>query len=146
MDNKNLTRSIEMTMSALIMYWKNYFESNMEKYSIKTVTMGAVLYSAYKHEGVVQDDICKMLNRDKAYVTRELNSLERLGYIVREKDSEDHRKNHIYVTKSGVEVANTIEKVRNDWSAIEYENFTADDKKLFLSLINKMHNNIKAHI
>lgn len=146
MDNKYLTRSIEMTMSALIMYWKNYFESNMEKYSIKTVTMGAVLYSAYKHEGVVQDDICKMLNMDKAYVTRELNSLERLGYIVREKDSEDHRKNHIYVTKSGVEVANTIEKVRNDWSAIEYENFTEDDKKLFLSLINKMHNNIKAHI
>ena len=146
MDNKNLTRSIEMTMSALIMYWKNYFESNMEKYSIKTVTMGAVLYSAYKHEGVVQDDICKMLNMDKAYVTRELNSLERLGYIVREKDSEDHRKNHIYVTKSGVEVANTIEKVRNNWSAIEYENFTEDDKKLFLSLINKMHNNIKAHI
>ena len=146
MDNKNLTLSIEMTMSALIMYWKNYFESNMEKYSIKTVTMGAVLYSAYKHEGVVQDDICKMLNMDKAYVTRELNSLERLGYIVREKDSEDHRKNHIYVTKSGVEVANTIEKVRNDWSAIEYENFTEDDKKFFLSLINKMHNNIKAHI
>jgi len=146
MDNKYLTRSIEMTMSALIMYWKNYFESNMEKYSIKTVTMGAVLYSAYKHEGVVQDDICKMFNMDKAYVTRELNSLERLGYIVREKDSKDHRKNHIYVTKSGVEVANTIEKVRNDWSAIEYENFTEDDKKLFLSLINKMHNNIKAHI
>ncbi len=146
MDNKYLTRSIEMTMSALIMYWKNYFESNMEKYSIKTVTMGAVLYSAYKHEGVVQDDICKMLNMDKAYVTRELNSLERLGYIVREKDSEDHRKNHIYVTQSGVEVANTIEKVRNDWSAIEYENFTEDDKKFFLSLINKMHNNIKAHI
>lgn len=146
MDNKKLTRSIEMTMSALIMYWKNYFETNMKKYSIKTVTMGAVLYSAYKHEGVVQDDICKMLNMDKAYVTRELNSLARLGYIVREKDNDDHRKNHIYVTKSGVEVAKTIEKVRNRWSAIEYENFSEEDKKNFLSLINKMHNNIKAHI
>lgn len=49
MKSKELTRNIEMTMSVLIMYWKNYFEESMAKYSIRTVTMGAVLFAVYKH-------------------------------------------------------------------------------------------------
>lgn len=146
MKSNELTRNIEMTMSALIMYWKNYFEESMAKYSIRTVTMGAVLFSVYKHEGVVQDEICKILNMDKAYVTRELNSLARLDYIRREKDDLDHRKNHVYVTKAGKKAATEIERVRNEWSAIEYEGFSEDEKLLFLEKLHKIQANIRNKI
>lgn len=143
MSCKDLTRSIETIMSSLIMSWKNYFEAKMAKYSIRTITMGAVLFSVYKHPGVVQDDICKMLNMDKAYVTRELNSLSRLSYIKREKDNIDHRKNHVYVTDDGREAAETIEAVRCDWSAIEFTGISDEEKKSFLDILNKVQTNVR---
>ena len=145
MNNNDITRDIEMTMSALIMYWKNYFEGRMKKYSIKTITMGAVLFTAYKHDGIIQDDICKMLNMDKAYVTRELNSLEQLGYILRKRDSDDHRKNHIHVSNTGLEVAVEIGQVRDDWSQIEYANFSDEEKLDFLEKLHKIRDNVTAN-
>ena len=146
MNGNDITRNIEMTMSALIMYWRNYFEARMKKYSIKTVTIGAVLFSAYKHEGIVQDNICKMLNMDKAYVTRELNTLEHLGYIWRERDEEDHRKNHVYATAAGKKAAMEIEKVRGEWSVIEYANFSDEEKLDFLEKLHKIKNNVTGKV
>lgn len=94
----------------------------------------------------MQDEICKMLNMDKAYVTRELNSLARLDYIRREKDDLDHRKNHVYVTKAGKKAATEIERVRNEWSAIKYEGFSEDEKLLFLEKLHKIQANIRNKI
>ena len=80
---------------------------------------------------------------DKAYVTRELNSLSRLSYIKREKDNIDHRKNHVYVTDAGREAAETIEAVRGDWSAIEFTDISDEEKKSFLYILNKVQTNVR---
>ncbi|ORU00219.1 hypothetical protein D081_1313 [Anaerovibrio sp. JC8] len=144
MDKKtSITQSIEMTMSALVMYWKRFFEQSMKAYSIRTVTMGAVLYSSYLHEGMVQDEIGKRLNMDKAYVTRELNSLARLGYIVREKDQQDHRKNHIVVTAEGRKAAKAIDKCRHQWIEAEFAGISEEDRKVFLGILSNMVGNLK---
>ena len=147
MKNKvSVTQNIEMTMSALVMYWKRYFEDSMREYSIRTVTMGAVLYSAYLHGGMVQDDIGKLLNMDKAYVTRELNSLARLGYIVREKDEADRRKNHIFVTPEGKNAAQAIDKCRHQWIEAEFAGISEKDREVFFGILSKMVGNLKAKL
>ena len=142
----SVTQSIEMTMSALVMYWKRYFEQSMKEYSIRTVTMGAVLYSSFLHEGLVQDDIGKRLNMDKAYVTRELNSLARLGYIVREKDVVDHRKNHIMVNQAGKKAAMAIDKCRKNWIEAEFTGIDEKEREVFLGILSKMVGNLKEHL
>jgi len=142
----SVTQSIEMTMSALVMYWKRYYEKSMQEYSIRTVTMGAVLYSSYLHEGLVQDDIGKRLNMDKGYVTRELNSLARLGYIVREKDIVDHRKNHIMVTPEGKKVALAIDKCRENWIKAEFTGISEKEREVFLGILSKMVGNLKEQL
>ncbi|WP_027406596.1 MarR family winged helix-turn-helix transcriptional regulator [Anaerovibrio sp. RM50] len=144
MDKKtSVTQSIEMTMSALVMYWKRFFERSMKEYSIRTVTTGAVLYSSYLHEGLVQDEIGKLLNMDKAYVTRELNSLARLGYIVRAKDAADHRKNHIIVTPEGKIAAKAIDDCRQKWIKAEFADISQNEREVFLGILSKMVGNLK---
>ena len=143
--SKSVTESIEMTMSLLVMYWKRFFENAMEKYSIRTVAMGAVLYSAYLHEGIVQDELGRILNMDKAYITRELNKLSELGYIVRDKDENDRRKNHIIVTEKGKKVAEAIGQCREEWITAELSGITEGEQEVFLQILTKMVGNIQAN-
>jgi len=49
-------------------------------------------------------DICKLFNVSKAMASQTLNGMERKGFIVREKDPDDHRRHFIKISLDKIDI------------------------------------------
>ena len=67
-----------------------------------------VLMPIWKQDGISQQQIVEGCGKDKTSVTRIITTLENNNYVLRIKDLNDARLNHIYLTKFGKQ---TVEKV-----------------------------------
>jgi len=67
-----------------------------------------VLMPIWKQDGISQQQIVEGCGKDKTSVTRIITTLENKNYVLRIKDLNDARLNHIYLTKFGKQ---TVEKV-----------------------------------
>ena len=67
-----------------------------------------VLMPIWKQDGISQQQIVEGCGKDKTSVTRIITTLENKNFVLRIKDLNDARLNHIYLTKFGKQ---TVEKV-----------------------------------
>ncbi|AGB41310.1 transcriptional regulator [Halobacteroides halobius DSM 5150] len=101
-----------------------------------------LLIALYNQEGICQHQICQMYNLNKAAVGRGIKKLEEIGFITKQTDPNDKRKNLIYLTNKAKnfetkfrEILCTVEnEVRRDLSKKEI--------KTFLKVINKINHNL----
>jgi DNA-binding MarR family transcriptional regulator len=57
----------------------------------------------YSHDGLPQNDLALLTNRDKASLARLLDIVERKGLVVRVPSKEDKRIKLVHITKKGIE-------------------------------------------
>lgn len=104
----------------------------------------AILQNLFLKDGQSQSDIARRVNKDRAAISRSLNSLEENGFIVRMAVSGS--KNGIYLTEKAIGERNkiseainkAIEKGRKGMSEEEYENG--------LDFLRKVYSNISGAI
>lgn len=60
-----------------------------------------VLKKLYEHDGLNQNELAELTYRDKSSLTRLLGTMERKGYIRKERSPDDKRVNYVYLTDSG---------------------------------------------
>ncbi len=85
--------------------------------------------------GQTQDEISKSLCFDKGTTARAIKRLEKAGYIRREVSETDHRKNHVFITKTGARMRLKIRAMLEDWH-----------KKLFVGISDEMRDEISERL
>jgi DNA-binding MarR family transcriptional regulator len=60
-----------------------------------------VLYCLWEKDGVTQQELCNKTFKDKPSMTRLIDNLEKLNYVVRIADATDRRTNIIHLTRLG---------------------------------------------
>ena len=95
-----------------------------EGYSL-TFEQSILMKLINENEGVSQQDLSVLMNRDKTSMARAINHLEDKGLVVRIPSKEDKRKKIIYLTKEGrrhleeifpkfLDIKNKVESCLND--------------------------------
>jgi len=87
-----------------------------------------ILLTAYALDGLSQQEIADITQRDKSSIQRTLVLLEKKGLVRIEQDANDKRRNLIYVTDGGRFLA---EKIKQLMRRVESETFSvlAEDEK-----------------
>ena len=101
------------------------------------------LHVIRKNEGINQEQISEILNIDKAAVTRMITNLEKKGYAVRKKDTEDKRINKIYSTEKALSVKfdeTNAESLFYEWLL---EGMPQDETEIFLRVLDKLYRKSK---
>lgn len=62
-----------------------------------------------RHPSITANALTKCLNIKKSYLSRKLSKLERDNYIFKEKNPDDSRSLHLYLTEKGVELNKYVE-------------------------------------
>ena len=104
-----------------------YLNDKMESVNL-TFGLYPFLIEIYKHEGISQEDLAKILYLNESTVTRNLEKLEKRGFILK---TPQKRKKIITVTEEGIEIAKKVmgydekwdEIIKKDLSEEEYNNF-----------------------
>lgn len=108
------------------------------------ITVGSfhLLFPLYEEDGVYQKKLCEIFGLDKATVGRGLKKLEEKGFVRREEDQDDRRRNLVYLTEKSkelepefVEILESIEeRSKKGLSSEEMENLRKTIRKICLNL------------
>lgn len=90
-----------------------------------------------------QTHLQKLVNIDRAAITRHLKALEEEGYVVREKNPINNRENFVQITKKGKEDTIQCQMDTNHFNNELFEDFTEEELKTFLRYLEKMKNRLE---
>lgn len=106
-----------------------------------------ILVHLWAQDGLNQKALCDYAGQHKTAITRAINSLEKLGFVVRIPDKSDKRNKLIYLTHQGREVREglvgqmekTMSEASKDISDEDIETCKRVLGKVFLNLADEEH-------
>jgi len=118
-------------------------DQKLKKYHISHAQL-SLLMTLYNHEGICQQELCRILNINKAAVTRELKDLEHKNYITKVRDQKDRRRFLVYLTDKALKnkkgIIAILDKIEEQMRADISENKIDE----FLDLIKSICTNLNS--
>jgi len=105
-----------------------------------------LLATLYNQDGICQQTLCQMYNLNKAAVGRGLNKLSNKGYITKQTDPTDQRKNLIYLTSKANSFEEKFKKILDSSENRLRNNLSAEEIETFLTVIKKICSNLGAEV
>ena len=91
----------------------------------------------YHKDGVSQENLAKILKVSKATSTRAIQSLEKEGYVYRQRDENDLRAYKVYLTEKGKEIRSVVLEKLISFVDTLLSDFTPEEKEIFRQLVQK---------
>lgn len=113
-----------------------YMAKELETYGVGSGQF-EFLIVLYHSDGVSQEILAKILKVSKATSARAIQSLEKEGYVYRERDENDLRAYRVYLTEKGKEMRDIILKKLISFMDILFSDFTLEEKRIFRLLIHR---------
>jgi MarR family transcriptional regulator, organic hydroperoxide resistance regulator len=108
-----------------------------------TVEQWGLLVLLSENDGINQRDISLHTCKDKTFVTRMIDQLEKGGLVVRKENKSDRRNRRIHLTAKGRKTKDQlIPFVKENILGEASRNFSASEMITFKNLLNKLYDNI----
>ena len=89
-------------------------------------------------------DIVEYLGISKSLVCRSAESLRKRGYLVAQKDEEDHRVTHLFLQSSADEIVRRLNKQTKEFFQETFQDISEEERFALKSIMDKVANNILA--
>lgn len=104
-----------------------------------------LLVNLWQKDGINQNEVAKNCAKDKTTITRAVHNLEKLGLVMRMKNKNDARNNHIYLTDKAralqTEVIPVIKKTVKEAQA----GIAEKDLEITKQTLQKLYNNLSPY-
>ncbi len=133
--------SIGRDISHLFRSINIYLSKELEPYGI-----GSGQFPFFKflmhNEGVSQESFASSFKYDRATITRSVNKLEEMGYVIRKRDPSDKRAYCVYLTDKGREMKPVLIDISAKLNDILLHGFSTEEKAMFICMMEKAAKNI----
>ncbi len=102
-----------------------------------------LLMKLHQEDGQTQNDLAIITERNKASLTRLINTLENKNLVARIPSKEDKRVNRIYLTKTGRRIFKTTNPALKEMINEVQNGLTKKEIETTIKVMNKVVNNIK---
>lgn len=89
-------------------------------------------------EDVTMSEIANFLQMDKGQLSRNIKAMLKKGLLRSERDPNDKRVQHLYLTKAALEISYRMMPVMETRQKLLLAEVTPEDQKIFYSVINKI--------
>lgn len=94
-------------------------------------------------EGIIQNELAFITNRNKASLTRLINGMEKNELVTRIQSKEDSRKNIVVLTKNGNDLFLKTKPLMLE-SILKIQNgISENEMKIFIQILTKIQQNLK---
>ena len=102
---------------------------------------GDIINALFKKSRMTMAEIAGKIGRDKSTVTALVDKLIRLGYVVKERDTEDTRVVYVTLTDKGNELKPIFEAISVKILDVFYLDITENEKEELVRVLNKILKN-----
>ncbi len=107
-----------------------------------TLSQFSMLDFLLTNSEAVQTDVANHLHKDKSVILRQLDQLEKSGWVERQLDPNDRRRKNLVVTKDGKEIHRKGAKIRDKVFAQALEGVAPEQVTTVLEVFENMARNI----
>lgn len=133
-------KSIGRWISILYRQFQIYINNELAPYDLNSSEF-IYIKSLAEHEGVNQKFLSDVLIIDDALTTRVMKSLEKKGYIIREKSVEDKRSYTVRLTEKGVKIQPVIFEKLRFWTNALAKDVSETEVEFMLEKLQLMSRN-----
>ena len=102
---------------------------------------GDIIYALFNKQRLTMAEIAEKIGRDKSTVTALVNKLVRLGYVTKERDTEDTRVVYVTLTQKGNELKPIFEAISREIIDVFYQDISQNEKEELIRILNMIYNN-----
>jgi DNA-binding MarR family transcriptional regulator len=115
----------------------------MEEHGIQSIVTshGDILYALNQNSRLTMAEIASKIGKDKSTVTALVDKLVRLGYVRKERATEDSRVVYVILTEKGHELKPVFEEISKDILGVFYTGITEKEKEDLFYVLNKIYQN-----
>lgn len=118
----------------------SFFDRKLQRFHLGSGQQFFLMHLS-KHPGSSLQELALGGQYDKATATRAVKKLEEEGYVRLERDEEDKRVRHIYVTDKAKPVVEATWIVMEEWIEIMTEDFAQEEVEQAQNFLEKMAEN-----
>ena len=134
-------RSIGKQITSIARSLSRYLDNRTSHLHLSSATIPFLTY-LYEHNGVHQDEMARNLQFDKSSATRAIKTLEQRGYVSREIDKTNRRKNVVSVTRLGFSIKEELYAILRHTTTQIFQDFSANEKDAYFRYTDKVNENI----
>ena len=142
--HKNVRKPAQPTavtaMHEISAYREAYLQAVLDEKNVKE-GYRKILMVLGKEDGISQLSIAKQIRLKPSTVSIALKKMEREGYITRVNDLKDMRMSRVYLTETGLEIANLAYDVTEKLGEALMEGISEAELQTVLSVVEKMKAN-----
>lgn len=117
-------------------YTKMYLDSRLSPLGLNS-SQHMYILRICDFPGITQDQFIHFFHINPSNVTRSLTFLVNAGYIRKEQNTEDKRTCRLYPTEKAKQAKAEILSVCETWKSAVLEDFTEEERTLFLNLLQR---------
>ncbi len=102
---------------------------------------GDIIYALFYQQRMTMAEIADKIGRDKSTVTALVDKLVKLGYVVKERDTEDTRVIYVALTDKGQELKPTFEAISDKVLNTFYAGVSEEEKTELANTLDKIFHN-----
>ncbi|MUH36137.1 MarR family transcriptional regulator [Zobellia amurskyensis] len=108
-----------------------------------TIEQWRILFYLWKEDGINQQELAKRAKKEKSTMTRQIDTLEKKGLLIRRCLDEDKRNKQIFLTKQGQALEEEALQVANNITQKSETDIDPSDLALFKTVLQKIIENLE---
>lgn len=142
--NYNLDESLGHNISILSALLKRQvFRIIAENELPITPDQWVILYYLWQKDGLSISELAVKSKKDFANLTRIIDKLVKLGYVVKRKDNADSRKTIVYVLPHAETIRHKIETCWEDATNTIEKGISVEEQRMMIDLIRRIERNVE---
>jgi DNA-binding MarR family transcriptional regulator len=137
-------QSIIHRMATIVRASRSHRMDKISSLKLGTGQQYTLLLVLLDQDGISQNRLARVLLLDKAGVARNIQQLERRGYIYRKKDPSDPRNNLVYLAEKTKKLRQELLSVAGNWLKKLLKNFSTTDYLQLMDLLARLETNARS--
>lgn len=129
-----------MYMEYILLNYNNFLNDHLKEHNI-TVREFLYLFNIFYNNKISQKELANLMYVSEANVTKIVKKLEEKGYVLREKDNENKCRNHLSLTKEGVQKVINLVKLTIEWETRISNMYNANEINELKDMLYKISEN-----
>ncbi|QHQ61418.1 MarR family transcriptional regulator [Anaerocolumna sedimenticola] len=102
---------------------------------------GDIIYALIQKPKMTMAEIAAKIGKDKSTVTALVDKLVKLGYVAKERGTEDTRIIYVTLTRKGLDLKPVFDEISQKVLDVFYTDVSEKEKEVIFQILNKIYNN-----